>query len=101
MAEEWYRRWWHSDIGLFQQFARLIKTLIVAEFYELPAIKSELEYHPEQWIAKVAKRRIDSYGEEIRRKEAEVNRPDPLILNRAASEPVGAQAERESVKISA
>ncbi|MEO1268407.1 MAG: hypothetical protein AAFX99_09925 [Myxococcota bacterium] len=85
-ALRWYDSWWHSDVTLFKTFARLIKTLITAEYYEHPVVRGQLEYHPDQWIAKVAKRRLESYAEDIRKMDAEVTAPDPLQVASTADE---------------
>lgn len=77
-ARRYYASWWSSPIGLQHEFARLFKALIAVEFYELPEIKQRLEYHPERWIAKVAKRRLERYSAAVREADAKVLAADPI-----------------------
>lgn len=97
-ASRWYSSWWHSDVVLFKTFAQLIKTLIAAEYYEHPRVRSQLEYHPDQWIAKVAKRRLDRYADEIREKEAAVTVADPLPLGAPVQEEAPEAAPSQAVE---
>jgi hypothetical protein len=57
--------------------ARKLKSLIAMCYYELAEVKEELGYRPDPYIAAVSKRRLDSYGPEIRAGEALVLAPDP------------------------
>lgn len=57
--------------------ARKLKSLVVMCYYELADVKDELGYRPGPYIAAVSRRRLASYGEEIRRGEAAVLAPDP------------------------
>ena len=54
-----------------------VKSLVVMCYYELPAVKEQLGYRPEAYIAAVSQRRLASYGAEIRAGEAAVLAPDP------------------------
>jgi BMFP domain-containing protein YqiC len=78
-ARAWFELWWHSHLLPTREFARRVKSLLAAVYYELDPVRRELEYHPERWIAHVARRRLERYGEEIRQAEARVTRPDPLL----------------------
>lgn len=78
-AEAWFALWWHSPLVPMREFAKKTKGLLAMGYYEQPAMADLLDYHPEKWIRMVAKRRLDSYGPEIRRKEAENTAPDPLM----------------------
>jgi hypothetical protein len=72
---------------------RRLKALVVMCYYELPAVKEQLGYRPDAYIAAVSRRRLDSYGPEIRAGEAAVlahGRPGTR-----ASVPSGDQAERQ------
>jgi hypothetical protein len=49
-----------------------IKGLIVFCYYELPEVKQQLGYRPDPYIAAVSRRRLASYGAQIRAAEAAV-----------------------------
>jgi hypothetical protein len=55
--------------GLAVALQRL-KGLVVMCYYELPEVKQRLGYLPDAYIAAVSKRRMASYGAEIRAREA-------------------------------
>jgi hypothetical protein len=78
-ADAWFAAWWKSGLMPLRQLARGLKMAIVMAYYDLPAIKARLEYHPEAWIAERARQRLASYGVEIDDAEARVRTPDPLI----------------------
>jgi hypothetical protein len=57
-----------------------LKGLVVLCYYELPEVKEQLGYRPDAYIAAVSRRRVDSYGPEIRAGEAAAlaaGHPDP------------------------
>lgn len=74
----WFRRWF-SGHGLGQKFAYGIKGLVAFAFFEQPSLRDELHYHPDEWIAEVAKRRLERWGAEVRAHDALVRAPDPLV----------------------
>jgi hypothetical protein len=74
----WFRRWF-SGHGIGGKFAFGIKGLIAFAYFEHPSLRDELHYHPDQWIAQVAKRRLEKYGDEVRAHDALVRAPDPLV----------------------
>lgn len=78
-AEAWFALWWHSPLAPLREFAKKTKGLIAMCYFELPSLAEEIDYHPDKWIRMVARRRLDSYEKEIRAKEAEVTKPDPLM----------------------
>ena len=80
-AKRWFELWWHSPIALMRELAKKTKGLLVLCYYERPAVRMQMDYDPDQWIAKVAKERLERFGEEIRRKEAENTTADPLPLS--------------------
>jgi hypothetical protein len=43
-----------------------LKGVIVMCYYELPEVKREIGYEPGPYIAEVARRRLERYGDEIR-----------------------------------
>ena len=57
--------------------ARKLKSLVAMCYYELAEVKEELGYRPAPYIAEVSRRRLDSYGAEIRAGEALGLAPDP------------------------
>jgi hypothetical protein len=62
--------------GLGPALAR-IKGLVVMCYYELPEVKEQLGYRPDAYIAAVSRRRMASYGPQIRAGEAALLAPDP------------------------
>lgn len=60
-------------------------------YYELPEVKEQLGYRPDPYIAKVSKRRLASYGAQIRAGEAAALAPDPA--GRYAGSPPGPRPE--------
>ena len=52
-----------------------IKGLVVCCYYELPEVKEQLGYRPDDYIAAVSRRRLASYGPQIRAGEAAVLAP--------------------------
>lgn len=69
-AEEYFRAVLTSKRGgaVLQQ----LKALVVFCYYELPEVKDQIGYRPEPYIAIVSRRRLDSYGAEIRAGEQAV-----------------------------
>ena len=53
----------------------LIKGLVVMCYYELPEVKEQIGYRPDDYIASVSRRRLDSYGAQILIGEAAVLAP--------------------------
>jgi hypothetical protein len=62
--------------GVLSGAVRLVKSLVVLCYYELPTVKAQLGYHPEAYIAQVAARRLASYGAEIAAAESASLRDD-------------------------
>lgn len=54
-----------------------IKGLVVMCYYELPEVKDQLGYRPDAYIAAVSRRRLASYGAQIRAGEAAALAPGP------------------------
>jgi len=44
---------------------KLMRDLVAMSYYGLPAVKEELGYRPDPWIAEVSTRRLATYGEAI------------------------------------
>jgi hypothetical protein len=66
-------------VGALHQYAKGIKSAIALSYWELPTVKEKLEYHPEQWIAEVAARRLRDYADDIKKYERMILEPDPLV----------------------
>lgn len=79
LAQAWFELWWHSPLVPMREFAKKTKGLLAMCYYEQPAMADQLDYHPDKWIKMVARRRLETYGDEIRRKEAENTASDPLM----------------------
>lgn len=77
--ERYFRRFWSSRSDAFRQLAKGLKALLTLAYWEHPKVRARLAYHPEQWIAEVAARRLRDYAADIRRADAIVLEPDPLI----------------------
>ncbi|HTX25809.1 MAG TPA: hypothetical protein VME19_02185 [Streptosporangiaceae bacterium] len=66
------------------EFVRRLKSLVVMCYYELPVVQREIGYHPAPYIAAVSKRRLESYGPEIRAGEAAVTAPEVMRAGEVA-----------------
>ena len=69
LADRYFRAVLARRGGLAVALQRL-KGLVVMCYYELPEVKDQLGYQPDAYIAAVSKRRLASYGAEIRAAEA-------------------------------
>jgi hypothetical protein len=58
--------------GLIGTALARVKGLIVMCYYELPSVKERIGYRPDTYIAAVSRRRLATYGAEIRAGEAAV-----------------------------
>jgi choline dehydrogenase-like flavoprotein len=74
-----FAAWWSARSRLRRTAARAIKAMFAIAWYEQPAVKERMGYRPEEWIAATARRRLQRYGDDIRRRELEVLAPDPLV----------------------
>jgi hypothetical protein len=55
-----YGRW-----GPVAGLVRLVKSVVVMCYYDLPEVRAALGYDPDRYVAEVAARRIALYGKEI------------------------------------
>lgn len=85
LAEKHFDTWWRVH-GLPHAMAKALKATVVMGFYETREMRERLGYQPDSWIAKVAKRRMQSYAAEIERHERELFAADPLPSEREAAE---------------
>lgn len=65
-AAEAYLRALLGRRGAIGTLAGRLKSVIVMCYYELPEVKAEIGYDPDPYIAAVIRRRLESYGQEIR-----------------------------------
>jgi hypothetical protein len=61
--------------GVTAALVQRIKGLVVMCYYELPVVQREIGYDPAPYIAAVSRRRLESYGPQIRAGEAAVTGP--------------------------
>jgi transposase len=78
-AAAWVASWWSSPIGPFRALVRAMKSLLALAFYDSAPMRDRVAYHPDAWIARVAARRLESFGLDIQRHEEELLAPDPLV----------------------
>jgi hypothetical protein len=50
---------------------RRLKSVVTMCYYELPEVQREIGYDPAPYIAAVSRRRLESYGPQIRAAEAD------------------------------
>ncbi len=58
--------------GPAAELVQRLRGVIVMCYYELPEVQREIGYDPAPYIAAVSRRRLESYGPEIRAGEAAV-----------------------------
>lgn len=90
MAADYFRSWWRSRIGVQREWARGVKGLLCMAYYEMPPVKAQLGFTPEQWIQKVKTRRLAVFSDVIEAHQRRITEPDPLPLSSPA------KAEREA-----
>ncbi len=71
-ADAYFRYMAHESGPRNRALAQLLKGLVTLCYYELPSAQDQIDYHPAPYIAEVARRRLQTYGEAIRRSEAAV-----------------------------
>ena len=57
------------------ELVRRLKSVITMCYYELPEVQREIGYDPAPYIAAVSRRRLESYGPQIRAGESAVTAP--------------------------
>ena len=60
------------------ELIRRLKSVITMCYYELPEVQQEIGYNPAPYIAAVSRRRLESFGPDIRAGEAAVTAPPEL-----------------------
>jgi hypothetical protein len=76
-ADAYFRAVLARRAGGLGRALQRIKGLVVMCYYELPEVKDQLGYRPDPYIAAVSRRRLASYGPQIRAGEAALLAPDP------------------------
>jgi len=74
---EAYVRAWLARPGSGGELVRRIRSLVVMCYYELPPVQREIGYQPAPYIEAVSRRRLASYGPQIRAGEAAVTAGSP------------------------
>ena len=74
-AEAYFRAVLARKRGGLGTAVQRIKGLIVYCYYELPEVKDQLGYRPDAYIAAVSRRRLASYGPQIRAAEVALLAP--------------------------
>lgn len=77
-AQAYFERWWHSPALPVAQFAKGAKAMLTFGYYELPGVQRAIGYDPQAWIDRVTIERLERYGEEIARFEADALKRDPI-----------------------
>lgn len=83
-AADAYMRTLMNRAGGVASMAKRLKGLLVMCYYELPEVKEEIGYRPDEYIAMVSRRRLNSYGAEISAGERAVLAGTPLDPGRTA-----------------
>jgi len=83
-AAAWYALWWRSPLLPQRELAKAVKALMAIAYYEQPKVQAQLGYAPQAWIDKVKGRRLEVYGDAIRKHERSLIEPDPLPSSLAA-----------------
>ena len=71
-AAEAYIRALLARHGAAAEVAKRLKGVVTMCYYDLPEVQREIGYHPSPYIAAVSRRRLESYGPQIRAGEAAV-----------------------------
>lgn len=78
LAERWFERWERGLTPVERELTHAVGQLLKVGCYEQPAMLARLGYTPQAWIEQVTRRRLQVYGDDIRRAEAAIVAPDPL-----------------------
>jgi hypothetical protein len=84
-AADAYVRTMLGRTGVIATLTKRLKGLLVMSYYQLPDVLEEIGYRPAEYIATVSRRRLESYGDQIRAGERAVLAGSPLASGPAAS----------------
>jgi hypothetical protein len=90
VADRYFRAVLGSRRGGLAVALQRLKGLVVMCYYDLPEVKQSIGYAPEEYIAAVSRRRLETYGAEIRAGEAAL-----FDSGGGTGEPGAAAAEHE------
>ncbi len=82
-----YLAWWQTRPLALRRIALLARDLILMAYYEQPAVRARLRYLPDAWIAGVAKRRTDTWHDDIAAHQRLLITPRPLRDSPATTPP--------------
>lgn len=97
-ADLHYAHWSSSRSVALQEIARLLRTPLALAAYEQPAVRQRIGYDPDPWITASARRRWTTWADDIRRHEALLRAPDPLVVIPAGRMPT-APAATEQLRV--
>jgi hypothetical protein len=75
-----YFGFWRHGLALQREFIKGIKGIIAMSYFEQPAVLAGIGYTPHEWVARVDKRRLEVYADDIARHEATIFEADPIPL---------------------
>ena len=61
--------------GATAELVQRLKSVVTMCYYDLPEVQREIGYDPAPYVAAVSRRRLESYGEQVRAGEAAVTAP--------------------------
>jgi hypothetical protein len=73
---DWY---WSSKVMALHYLVFAFKAYLSLAYYEQPAVRARIDYHPDAWIAESGKRRLERWAAEIDAHEKDLVAPDALI----------------------
>ena len=77
-AIRYFNGWHKSPIRLQREFIKGIKGLLCMGYFSLPEVKELIGYTPDAWVDQVKRKRLATYGDDIRRHEESILAADPL-----------------------
>lgn len=73
-----FARWWGLP-GPFHALVKGVKAILVLGYYEQPAIRAQLGYDAEAYVAEATRRRHRDFAGDLARYERTIVAPDPLV----------------------
>jgi len=78
-ATRYYRAWRRSPLRLQRELVKGVKGILCLAYYEMPQVKEQLGYAPEDWIRTATRHRLERHGEAIARHRAALFEREPLL----------------------
>lgn len=69
---------WRHGLAIQRELVKAVRSLVCLSYFEMPAVKERMRYRPDQWIEKVTRHRLATYGGDIARHVASLSEPEPL-----------------------